>query len=423
MRFCPGCGALVISGARFCVECGENLAAFGSAAPGVGKTSTPAQAAQPGIAPAPQLATALAQPVSLTNSGFLAVFGGILAVGAVVTYLIMRQLPQREQLLASAPAVPPAAATQDGQQLPAGHPKIELPKEVLDFIAQLERKTRANPNDIANWNRLGDVCLRAAMFEPSYYTKGADAYAHALKLDPDNLDALRGIGNIDFEQRKFDQAIAAYEHYLGRKPDDPDVRTDLGTMLLSSGVADQAVNQYKEVLEAHPKFFEANFNLGIAYSQMNNAAGARASFEQALKLAPDDAARNRVNEMLAELNGVEGAAPGSVASAAAPGAQTNVASSAASATTTFKGAFEQMLRDLPIAGPKVQSVRWISETSARVMMDNFPMEQMPPFAATKFMTDLKAGIDQVKTAHKISRPVELDIADAASGRVMKSVTE
>jgi cytochrome c-type biogenesis protein CcmH/NrfG len=422
VRFCPSCGARVISGARFCVECGESLVAFDRGALGPGKTSAAAQqSAAPGIAPVSQRATTLAQPASLTNIGFLAVFGAILAVGAAVAFLIMRQLPQREQLLASAPVASPAA--QDGRQLPADHPKIELPKEALDFIAQLEQKTRANPNDIANWNRLGDVSLRAAMFEPFYYSRAEDAYAHALKLDPDNLDALRGIGNIDFDQRKFDEAIAAYEHYLSRRPDDPDVRTDLGTMLLSTGVADQAVNQYIKVLATHPKFFEAKFYLGVAYSQMNNAAGARSAFDQALKLAPDDAARNRVNEMLTALNGVEGAAPGSVASGAMPKAPAAVTSNAVSAANTFKGALERMLRDLPIAGPKVQSVRWTSATSARVMMDNFPMEQMPPFAATKFMTDLRAGIDQVKTAHKISAPVELDIADAASGRVMKSVTE
>ena len=232
----------MISGARFCVECGESLAAFDRGALSAGKTSSAAQASARGIAPVPQLAMAPAQPPSLTNIGFIAVFGGILAVGAIVAYLIMRQLPQREQLLASAPASSPAAATEDGRQLPAGHPKIELPKEALDFIAQLEQKARANPNDTANWNKLGDVSLRAAMFDPAYYAKAADAYAHVLKLDPDNLDALRGIGNIDFDQRKFDEAIAAYEHYLSRKPDDADVRTDLGTMLLSTGVADQAVN-------------------------------------------------------------------------------------------------------------------------------------------------------------------------------------
>ena len=84
---------------------------------------------------------------------------------------------------------------------------------------------------------------------------------------------------------------------------------------------------------------------------------------------------------------------------------------------------EQMLRDLPIAGPKVQSLQWPSPTKTRVLMDNFPMDQMPPFAANKFMTDLKAGIDQAKSAHKIGGPVEVDICDAASGRVMQSVTE
>lgn len=425
MRFCPGCGASVITGARFCVECGENLVALDPGAAGAVKTSSGGARGTSASSADAQSMTVPPEQASLTNTGFLAIFGGIVVIGALVAYLIMQQIPAREQLLASAP--PPTSSSssaQGGQELPAGHPKVELPKEARDFIAQLEQKTAANPNDMASWNRLGDVSLRAAMFDPSYYARSADAYGHVLKIDPDNLNALRGIGNIDFDQRKFDEAIAAYEHYLSKKPDDPDVRTDLGTMLLSTGVADQAVNQYKKVLETHPKFFEANFNLGIAYSEMNNSAASRAAFEESLKVAPDDAARKRVNEMLASLNGVEGVTTGGNASNAAPGAGIEVASKGvAGDTKTFKGALEQMLRDLPIAGQKVQSVQWTSETNARVMMDNFPMDQMPPFAASKFMADLKAGIDQVKAAHKISGPVELDIADAASGRVMKSLTE
>ena len=39
------------------------------------------------------------------------------------------------------------------------------------------------------------------------------------------------------------------------------------------------------------------------------------------------------------------------------------------------------------------------------------------------MTDLKAGIDEVKKSHSVSSPVQVDLSDAASGRVMKSVTE
>jgi hypothetical protein len=230
------------------------------------------------------------------------------------------------------------------------------------------------------------------------------------------------------------------------------VRTDLGTMYLSTNNADQAVIQYKKVLAAHPQFFEAAFNLGVAYGQMNQLADARTALATALKLAPDGEARNRVNQMVASLatppattadNGAPPLAPGatspagatdnagsgsppSIASAAADTGTANSAPPSDSSTVasgTFQGAMEHMLRDLPIAGPKVQSLQWPSPTKARVLMDNFPMDQMPPFAANKFMTDLKAGIDQVKTAHKVGGPVEVDICDAASGRVMQTVTE
>jgi tetratricopeptide (TPR) repeat protein len=329
----------------------------------------------------------------------------------------MRQIPQREALLSSAsqPASQ-ASPVQDARQLPPGHPAIQLPKEARDFISGIARKAEANPQDTAAWDRYADVCFRAATFDSSYYPKSASAYAHVLKLDPDDLDALRGIGNIDFDQHKYDEAIAAYEHYLSKKPDDPEVRTDLGTMLLSSGSADQAVLQYRKVLETHPNFFEASFNLGIAYGQMNELDAARTAFEKAKVLAPDADARNRVTQMLAEMGG-----------AAIPALQGSSkpaqAASVSADSSSFKSAIERMLRDLPIAGPKVASVQWPSATRARVLMDNFPMDQMPPFAAAKFISDLKSGIGDVKSAHDMRAPVEIDICDAASGRVMQSVTE
>ncbi|MBV8362488.1 MAG: tetratricopeptide repeat protein [Deltaproteobacteria bacterium] len=338
-----------------------------------------------------------------------------MAVGILVAYGVMRQIPQREALLSLASQQ--ASPVQDARQIPPGHPTIQLPKEARDFISAIARKAEANPRDIATWDRYADVCFRAAAFDSSYYPKSASAYAHVLKLDPDDLDALRGIGNIDFDQHKYDEAIAAYEHYLSKKPEDPEVRTDLGTMLLSSGSADQAVLQYRKVLETHPNFFEASFNLGIAYGQMNELGAAQAAFEKAKVLAPDTDARNRVTQMLAELGS---ATPPTLQGSSKPA---QAASTVSADSSSFKGAMERMLRDLPIAGPKVASVQWPSATRVRVLMDNFPMDQMPPFAATKFISDLKSGIGDVKSAHDVRAPVEIDICDAASGRVMQSVTE
>jgi tetratricopeptide (TPR) repeat protein len=312
-------------------------------------------------------------------------------------------------------------APDESGQLPPDHPALHLSKEIVAFIKETEDNAHAHPDDSAAWERLGDVTLRAAAFDPSYYTTAAEAYSHVLKTSPDDLDALRGIGNIDFDQRKFDAAIAAYEHYLAQKPDDPDVRTDLGTMLLSSGAADQAVRQYQRVLESHPNFFEAAFNLGVAYEN-RSPADSRAAFARALKVAPDDRARSRVNQEVAALGGGNGAGMTGAASmggTAPPGATAQ----AGSAPTDFRGAVEQAMHDLPIAGSKVQTVQWDSDSKARVLMNNFPMDQMPPFAAAKFIADLKAGIDRAKGTYKVVTPVQIDLCDATSGRVMQSVTE
>jgi tetratricopeptide (TPR) repeat protein len=408
-------------------------------------------------------------------------------------------------------ATSPAAGGSQNGDLPAGHPRIELPTEARTFIDKIEKEAHSKPTDVTAWNKLGAVSMRAAMFDQTYYGRAEEAYGHVLKQDPDNLDALRGIGDIDYDKQHYDEAVAAYEHYLKKKPDDPEVRTDLGTMYLYTGNADQAVVQYKKAVASKPGFFQAYYNMGIAYAQQNKAPEAAATLKQAMTLAPDDTARKQVKDLIAKLSGaapvtVVGAASTQAASpaaspaaqasraAASPAAQASRAaslpaaknaaaspvaknpasspaekstaaraassvavsspaasSSSAAASTSaassakasaspavvaaaestpdavqsmkdFHGAIEQMVKGLPIAGPKVSSVQWPEQLKGKVLMDNFPMDQMPPFAKTKFLDDLKAGIDSAKNDNDISLPVELDIVDGASGKVMETIT-
>jgi tetratricopeptide (TPR) repeat protein len=464
MRFCPQCGAPLMAGAKFCVECGSALstAASGAGASGApsadragGTTITTAFAAvfvtlavvclaatawiylrMPDVTPAPQIASA-------TGAGAVA-SPGTMAPNAAG--------PDQ-----SAAANPAAGGSQNGG-LPPGHPTIELPTEARTFVDKIEREANQRPNDVVAWNKFGAVAMRAAMFDQTYYGKAEDAYGHVLKLQPENLDALRGIGDIDYDKQLYDQAIAAYEHYLKKKPDDPEVRTDLGTMYLYTGNADQAVVQYKKAIASKPGFFQAYYNMGIAYAQENKPDDAAVTLKQALALAPDDTARGQVKELIGKLNGAPAAstsmqaasagtpaaAPKSQASpaaaaAAAPAAATNPAAKsstaiaaktsdspaagAASGDADFHDSFEVMMRGLPIAGPKVGSVQWPDKLKARVLMDNFPMDQMPPFAKTKFLSDLRAGIESAKQDNDIASPVEVNIVDSASGRVMETITQ
>jgi len=403
-------------GAKFCVGCGTPVTAPAANAAGAVTGAGGGAVADPvgGATRAPLAPASGAAPAaSHFTPAFAVVFAAIFAIGLGAAALIMRQQPQRERQLASA-----APQTGAAGNLPPGHPQvIKIPDRARKFIDELQARAEAAPNDVAAWDRFGDAAERAAMFDPSYYPKAADAYAHVLKLDPDDLPALRGVGNIDYDRRHYDEAIAAYEHYLSRKPDDARVRTDLGTMYLSSGNPDVAIVQYKKVVTAHPDFFEAYFNLGVAYAEQENKPVARSYFQKARTLAPDDKARGEIDQMLATM----GAHGGEGESAAASGGNAG-AVAADGNVATFQGAFEQMAHGLPIAGPKVHGVQWTGDNHPRLLMDDFPMDQMPPFAAARFLDDLKSGTADAMKSHHMQGPVTVEIADAASNRVMQSVT-
>ncbi|HEY6420496.1 MAG TPA: tetratricopeptide repeat protein [Candidatus Binataceae bacterium] len=435
MRFCPQCGAPLTVGAKYCVECGRAL-----------QSGPPSGA---GRAAGPRTLGDLSLSNIPITTAFVAVFLAITIVGLGAAGWIMLGTPNMVRELAGAPPASTSSSTSvlssgapeqaanatsggDGSaqtqagKLPPGHPKIELPTEARTFIDKVERDARTKPNDVIAWTRFGAVAMRAAMFDQSYYPKAEEAYGHVLKLAPDNLDALRGIGDIDYDKKNYDQAVAAYEHYLKRKPDDPEVRTDLGTMYLDTGNADQAVVQYQKAIKSNPGFYQAYYNMGVAYAEQNQPAKANAALAQALKLAPDEAAKSQVRELIAKLGVATGGGAEVAASeraTSAPGASPAAAPAAAAKANTFQGAIEQMVRNLPVAGPKVGTVLWPGQLKARVMMENFPMDQMPPFAKDKFLTDLKDGIDSAKKQYGVSSKVEVDIVDGLSGTVMQTMTE
>ncbi len=386
MKFCPECGSPVQPAAKFCVNCGQPLTLS---------------------APPPQRAPLRIPPA------FAAVFLGVVIVGLAAAGVLIRRHRKEQAQQESA---------QTASNLPPGHPQVELPAKAREFISNLEAQAKKQPKDIALWNRLGTVALRASLFDTSYYPMASDAYGHVLQLDPENLEALRGIGNLNYDRQKYDEAIAAYEHYLKHKPDDPDVQTDLGTMYLYTGNPDQAIKRYQKAISVKPGFFDAYFNMGVAYGAMNDTANARAALNQALKSAPDQDSKARVNELLAKLSGGGGAQMAS-AGGGATGASGAAPSPGGLAPNSFQGQIESMVRGLPFAGPKVQSVRWDSKDKATVLMNNFPMDAMPPFARQKFLSDLGAGIEDAKKAYHIDGTFELQIADAASGQVMETVSK
>jgi Flp pilus assembly protein TadD len=390
-RFCASCGARLLREASFCVECGER---------------------QPG-AKAPRVGLSI--PVNRYAPVFV-VLAVILVGGGAVLYGTMNP-----KIPASVPRpdAPPAEGSAAAGSLPQGHPPLEIPEQVKQTIRDMAQKATAAPDDMDAWKRLAEVQYRAGQIEHSYLTEAAASYKHVLDHEPDNLDAIRSLGNIAFDQEQSDSAISYYQRYLKLKPDDLSVQTDMATMYLASGKAEQAIEAYEAVLKTNPSFFQAEFNLAIAYRQLGDNGKMMAALEKARTMAPDDASRTQVDQLLARAKGLPPpAAPPPVQEAAAPAAP-----AAAAPAGTFQADAETVFRGNPILGPKVQRIEWSGADSAKVYVHDFPMDQMGDSMRSMFTDRMRERIKEKKQAHQITAQTTFEVVDGASGRVMDTITE
>lgn len=428
-RFCSQCGTALTPGAKFCSECGTDLRGGTPPAAGV----APADAARAAV-PAPALPAA---PWQITTPG-LTVLGSLLVAGIGIWAMILTPEPPR---VAPGRGGPPQTAQGGGPGTPAA--PIEMPAEVTTFMNDLAAKAKAAPDDLAMWNRLGQVYYRAAQVDPKWYAESMEAFDHVLAREKDNRDALRGKANIYYDRQDHAQAIPLYERILVLQPNDPNAETDLATMYLYAGDAAKAIRKYGEVLERHPDFLQAHYNLAVTHAQLGHTDLALTSFANARKLATDDNVRKQIDEMTARLTGARapgmpgagtaaaGAAPamppGGGMAGGGPGGMAAAAPTVPAAPrppdpnlSAFQNAVERSFRAAPIMGERISGFEWTGPGTARVLVDNFPMAGMPQDVRDRFNARLASEL-RTATAANPTEGVKVEIVDQGSGAVMASV--
>ena len=381
-RFCSRCGVAVAPDARFCAQCGVPLGG-----------TTPASATG----------------WQLSGLGGL-VLGFFLVAGLSIWTLILSPAPPRPG--PQGPAARAGGAAAPAGQMPEGHPPVvQMPAEVKNFIADLEKKAKEHPDDIAAWTRLGQVNARAAQLDPSYSAAAARAFEHVLEREPKNVDALRGVANVHYDRNEHQDAIPLYERYLALKPDDLSAKTDLGTMYLAAGNADRAMALYRDVIRQNPKFLQAHYNLAVAYHRQGDDPSALGELQTARTLADDDDVRRQIDEMIA---GLKGEPP-------SPQAPAPPADEAAPEGSPFQTAVETAFRKHPIMGPRIARFEWTGPGTGRVLVREFPMAAMPDNVREMFTGKLADQVRSARSSHPIDGDVQVEIADASSGAVMATI--
>ena len=128
-------------------------------------------------------------------------------------------------------------------------------------------------------------CWRAHFFAFfKRHRRAIDEFRAALALDPNLVEAWRGVGFLSAQENEPAQAIVALEEAVRLAPDDADTRFNLGFLRHQRGDVDTAVEQFKAALRLKPILDRAWYGLGLIYLQRDELAAAIEHLREAAKL-------------------------------------------------------------------------------------------------------------------------------------------
>lgn len=131
--------------------------------------------------------------------------------------------------------------------------------------------------------------------------KRLNALQEILKRNPDDWNALVGLGNLYYDISQFEKAIPYYQRAKEIKKD-PDVLADLGTCLRETGRAQEAIKIYEEVLKIEPKHWKSIYNIIIvSIHDLKDKKRAENYFEKLKELNPAEVNLNLLYEEIQKL--------------------------------------------------------------------------------------------------------------------------
>jgi len=113
------------------------------------------------------------------------------------------------------------------------------------------------------------------------------AYARAIELRPEFLDAHFKLGNALANTARCDEAAKSFRRVLQIDPNHVDALNNLGNTLLATGQADEAVSLYRRVLAIRPDHFLAHNNLAAVLVMTGQFAEAMEFARRAVAMRRD----------------------------------------------------------------------------------------------------------------------------------------
>jgi tetratricopeptide (TPR) repeat protein len=140
----------------------------------------------------------------------------------------------------------------------------------------------------------GNMFLAELHKKEKKYDEAAEAFAAAAVVDPTSADPWHALGIMHQNNKEWDQAFEAFEKAIATDPKSYGSLYQIGrTGVFSEQNTDRSIEALRQYLaiepaEGQPTWANARWRLGLLYEIKGDVAAARAEYDAALELNPDD---------------------------------------------------------------------------------------------------------------------------------------
>src|SRR6204780_2439243 len=124
------------------------------------------------------------------------------------------------------------------------------------------------------------AALGATYEQRKDYKSAIDAYKHAIQLDRDNLDAIRGLAENLLNDGQIDKALDQYKVIADANPEDAQTYLRTSEIYRRQGKYDEALESLKKAETMVPDALEVPYNVAVVYE-------AQARYDEAIKILQD----------------------------------------------------------------------------------------------------------------------------------------
>ncbi|MEZ4254353.1 MAG: tetratricopeptide repeat protein [Polyangiales bacterium] len=200
-----------------------------------------------------------------------------------------------------------SALSESANHVPALDALAELHREAEawgDLLSVLKRKVKA----LSEPSAVAEAKLEVAQLYEERLDRFEDAittYREARDLEPENLDALRGLDRLYTASEQWQELAEVLESEAGvvtTERDRINILVRLATMWQEQFVKpEKAVERFEQVLEIDPHHTGALNALGVLYRQIQDWDRLMATYERHVEATPERDEKRRVYRQMAEL--------------------------------------------------------------------------------------------------------------------------